>query len=354
MSSADPRNAARVIDALRRGWPVKIEGESGHHVLLAIETATDNAIAEAGGAVALLISPSRAATLKLGNQFSAADTSMPTMIAVHTDTDAALALTIADPALDLAFPLKGPFTSLTLSAPEAATAALDMAREAGLLPAFLIVKDEECAAAQATLVDIAAYTASSALFIAARAALPVATATNAQLVAFRSRADATDHVALIIGERDGTAPVVRLHSECLTGDVLGSLKCDCGPQLHKALQDIAKANWGVLLYLRQEGRGIGLVNKLRAYALQDQGFDTVEANLRLGFDIDSRDFAVAAQMLSSLSIDQVRLLTNNPQKVEGLQAAGIFVTERLPLNIAANAFNAHYLATKRDKTGHKI
>jgi len=163
-----------------------------------------------------------------------------------------------------------------------------------------------------------------------------------------------DHVALLMGTRDSSPPVVRLHSECLTGDVLGSLKCDCGPQLHEALQQISDARWGILLYLRQEGRGIGLINKLRAYALQDQGFDTVDANTRLGFAIDARDFSVAARMLQLLGVDRVRLLTNNPEKVGGLQDAGITVEERLPLKIVANPHNAHYLETKKSRTGHAL
>jgi GTP cyclohydrolase II len=177
---------------------------------------------------------------------------------------------------------------------------------------------------------------------------------NSEIIAFRSPDDPREHVALLIGTRDDSAPVVRLHSECLTGDVLGSLKCDCGPQLHAALHAIAGAQWGVLLYLRQEGRGIGLINKLRAYALQDQGFDTVDANTRLGFAIDARDFAVAARMLDLLGISSVRLMTNNPAKVEGLSAQGVTVEERLPLAIAANPHNAHYLDTKRDRTGHQL
>jgi GTP cyclohydrolase II len=160
---------------------------------------------------------------------------------------------------------------------------------------------------------------------------------------------------------------VRLHSECLTGDVLGSLKCDCGPQLHEALHQMTESSassanregksesrWGVLLYLRQEGRGIGLINKLRAYNLQDQGFDTVDANIRLGFAVDARDFSVAAQMLRLLNINTIRLLTNNPEKVAGLEAKQVTVIERLPLQITANAHNQHYLDTKRDRTGHKL
>ncbi len=147
---------------------------------------------------------------------------------------------------------------------------------------------------------------------------------------------------------------MRLHSECLTGDVLGSLKCDCGPQLDAAIDAMADAGWGILLYLRQEGRGIGLVNKLRAYALQDQGFDTVDANLRLGFVDDERDFAVAAAMLKLLGQGEVRLLTNNPRKVAGLEAAGISVIEQVPLRIASNPHNAAYLETKKSRSGHRL
>jgi len=147
---------------------------------------------------------------------------------------------------------------------------------------------------------------------------------------------------------------VRVHSECLTGDALGSLKCDCGPQLEDALAAIAASGWGILLYLRQEGRGIGLVNKLRAYALQDQGFDTVDANLRLGFADDERDFAVAARMLSKVSRSKVRLLTNNPAKVAALRAEGIDVVEQVPLKVGANVHNRAYLDAKRDKSGHQL
>ena len=164
-----------------------------------------------------------------------------------------------------------------------------------------------------------------------------------------------EHVVLTMGDVSTDEPVLaRVHSECLTGDALFSMRCDCGPQLHEALQQISDARWGILLYLRQEGRGIGLINKLRAYALQDQGFDTVDANTRLGFAIDARDFSVAARMLELLGISNVRLLTNNPEKVEGLKSAGISVEERLPLKIAANPHNAHYLETKKSRTGHAL
>lgn len=352
MNDTAAKCAARAIDALRRGWPVRIDGAEGALTLVAIETAAFERIAADAAIEGLLLSSARAVTLKLVNQLAAADTQLPVLIAPPAGLDPALALAIADPALDLRYPFKGPFAALPQRAPDAARSAIDLAREAGLLPAFLVV--DMPADAQLRPSDLAAFQNSGALRIAARARLPVAAAEDAELVAFRSVADAADHVALIVGQRDGTPPVVRLHSECLTGDVLGSLKCDCGPQLHEALRQIAGAGWGVLLYLRQEGRGIGLVNKLRAYALQDQGFDTVDANLRLGFAVDARDFSVAAQMLRLLSIEKVRLLTNNPGKVAGLEAEGIEVVERLPLQIVANPHNAHYLATKRDRTGHAL
>ena len=345
---ADPKNAAKAIDALRRGWAVAVTGESGAIGLIAIETCSDVA-----GASGILLSASRAATLKLANQFAAADTALSVLIARPADLDMVLALAIADPALDMRYPMKGPFLAQALPDAGAAKAAMELAREAGLLPAFLVV-DAGLADAQVTPADVASFQDAGELRIAARARLPVSASSDAELIAYRSTADAADHVALVVGKRDGSTPVVRLHSECLTGDVLGSLKCDCGPQLHEALHQIAGAGWGVLLYLRQEGRGIGLVNKLRAYALQDQGFDTVDANIRLGFAVDARDFAVAAQMLRLLSVDRVRLLTNNPEKVAGLEAEGVAVVERLPLKIASNPHNAQYLNTKRDRTGHKL
>lgn len=352
MSDSRAKAAARAIDALRRGWPVRIGSPPDAMTLVAIETGSAAALFEQGSVHGILLSSARAATLKLANQFAAADTQLPVLIAPPSGLDATLALAIADPSLDLRYPFKGPFAALPLDRPDAARTAMELAREAGLLPAFLQV---DCTPEAEMLTDdLAAFQDAGLLRIAARARLPVSAAEDAELVAYRSVADAADHVALVVGQRDGSPPVVRLHSECLTGDVLGSLKCDCGPQLHEALHRIADAQWGVLLYLRQEGRGIGLVNKLRAYALQDQGFDTVDANIRLGFAVDARDFSVAAQMLRLLSISEVRLLTNNPEKVAGLEAEGVKVTERLPLKIAANPHNAHYLATKRDRTGHKL
>ncbi len=353
----DARAAARAIDALRRGWSIRLAGTDGALTLLPIEGATSQSLAafDADGEAPLLISATRAVTLKLVNQLAAADLQAPVLIARDRWIDGpAAAMAIADPVTDLATPFKGPFRALPLTQGDAASAALELARHAGLLPAYFVGAANAPIEASCTVQDIAAYGEASGLMIAARARLPIDAKIDSEIIAFRSIQDPREHVALVLGERDGSPPVVRLHSECLTGDVLGSLKCDCGPQLHVALHEIAEAKWGVLLYLRQEGRGIGLINKLRAYQLQDQGFDTVDANTRLGFAVDSRDFGVAARMLDLLAIGQVRLLTNNPAKVAGLETAGVSVIERLPLSLPSNPFNERYLATKRDRTGHNL
>lgn len=344
------RAAARALDALARGWDIIVDGADGTLALRPVETgaAPENTHPQ------LLISAARAVTLKLANQKDAARPDAPALIAVPGAVDSALAVAIADPSLDLAWPMKGPFTALPLAAPQAAEAAMQLARLAGLLPAFHVLAEAEAEAPRVTPADVASYADPSSLRIAARARLPVSASEDAQIVAFRSDADFHEHVALIIGTPDASLPVVRLHSECLTGDVLGSLKCDCGPQLHGALHAMAEAQWGILLYLRQEGRGIGLINKLRAYQLQDQGFDTVDANNRLGFPTDARDFAVAAQMLKALHVPAIRLMTNNPEKQAVLASLGVEIAERLPLMIPANPHNAHYLVTKRDRTGHQL
>lgn len=331
---------------------MRVVGDDGVLDLLPVDGLTDAALS-AFAPDRLLISGERAATLKLANQLNAASPG-PVMIALSPADDAARLIAIADPALDLAHPMKGPFRCLSCTPDDAARAALELARHAGLLPAFAVREAGAGRAVETTATAIAAFADPSRLAIAARARLPVAVAEAAEIVAFRSPDDPREHVALVVGQRDGSVPVVRLHSECLTGDVLGSLKCDCGPQLDAALATIARASWGVLLYLRQEGRGIGLINKLRAYQLQDQGFDTVDANLRLGFPVEARDFRIAARMLDLLSIPAVRLMTNNPDKVARLEGEGVSVLERLPLALPSNPHNHRYLDTKRDRTGHAL
>jgi GTP cyclohydrolase II len=351
------RSVARAIDALRRGWPILIEGGQGAPLaLLAIETADAARLHHFApdGHTDVLLSSERGATLKLANQRAAASGG-PIRIAHVPWLDLDTATALADPARDLDAPLKGPFRATDVGDEDAARAALKLARLAGLLPAFFIgAADSPADTPRVSSTDIVDYDSPSHLRMASRARLPVSASEQCEIVAFRSAEEAVEHVALVIGRPNGQPPLVRLHSECLTGDVFGSLKCDCGPQLDAALHRIAEEGWGILLYLRQEGRGIGLINKLRAYALQDQGFDTVDANLRLGFAIDARDFGVAARMLTLLGQDRIRLLTNNPAKVDGIEAAGVTVVERIPHALPANPHNAAYLNTKRDRTGHLL
>lgn len=350
---SDAANAARAIDALRRGWPVCI---NRHVTLLAIETADSASLAtfDPDSKADILISAGRAFTLKLANQIEAAVPDAPVLVARRSWLDLAEATALADPAMDLATPMKGPFEAIHCDAPDAARAALTLARHAGLLPAFFLRTGPMAGATPVSIEEIDGYEASGRLRIVARARLPVAAAEQCEIVAFRTPEAGLEHVALLVGSPNGQPPLVRLHSECLTGDVLGSLKCDCGPQLDAALRLMAESGWGILLYLRQEGRGIGLINKLRAYALQDQGFDTVDANTRLGFAIDARDFSVASRMLNLLGQNRIRLLTNNPEKVARLAAEGVEVIERVPHKLPPNPHNARYLDTKRDRTGHAL
>ena len=346
------RRVAQALDALRHGWPIALEGA---FTLLPAETG----LGQDATSRTMLISAARAVTLKLANQREAAVPEAPVLIRGAEPFDLAAARALADPALDLTYPMKGPFLAEPLSHGEAAAAAMELARLAGILPAFLVDPAEAGEAVSLSAQDLAAWKDTAHLTIAARAGLPVAAAEEAEIVAFRSADDLREHVALVIGAQNGDrAPLVRLHSECLTGDILGSLKCDCGPQLDAALREMAKeagqGGWGVLLYLRQEGRGIGLINKLRAYRLQDQGFDTLDANQRLGLPDEARDFPVAARMLELLGTGSVRLMTNNPGKVAAMEEAGVVVTERVPHQLPDNPHNARYLATKRDRSGHLL
>lgn len=345
------RRVARAIDALRHGWPLAF---ASGRVLLPVETA----ITTDAQAAILLISHARAATLKLTNQRDAAAHS-PVLITDPDGFNRDWARIIADPALDMTYPMKGPFKALALDWEEEAHAAMELARLAGILPAFLVDAEGSGETEYVEAGDLAAWSDSAQLILASRARLPVSAAEDAEIMAFRSINDTREHVALVIGmQNSDTAPLVRLHSECLTGDILGSLKCDCGPQLDGALAAMAaeaeRGGWGILLYLRQEGRGIGLINKLRAYGLQDQGFDTVDANERLGLPDEARDFPIAARMLALLGAKAVRLLTNNPAKVAALISAGVHIAERVPHALPANPHNHRYLETKRDRAGHLI
>ena len=322
--------------------------------VVAVETATAELLeqVDSDARAPLLMSGERAAALSLANMRDAADPSQPVIVERAPWLDAKTARDLIDPGRDFERGPIGPLHPVADQNPESAAAALMLARSAGLLPALWITGG--LSPVQVSAADIAEQRRNPQVELVARARLPLDGLPDTQIVAFRASDDGEEHVALVIGAFAGQPPLVRLHSECLTGDVFGSLKCDCGPQLKEALRIIGGAGGGVLLYLRQEGRGIGLANKLRAYALQDRGLDTVDANRRLGFADDERDYAHAAAMLRALGIDQVRLLTNNPAKVEGLEAAGIKVAERVPHHMPANPHNADYLATKRKKSGHLI
>jgi GTP cyclohydrolase II len=231
-----------------------------------------------------------------------------------------------------------------------AHAALQLAPAAGLLPALWILPNVGCAAAQVQLEEIEGR--APQVEVVGRASLPLEGMPATQIIVFRTADDGQEHVGLLVGAFGGNPPLVRLHSECLTGDVFGSLKCDCGPQLREALRIIGAGGGGILLYLRQEGRGIGIANKIRAYGLQDRGLDTVEANQRLGFADDERSYDHAAAMLRALGAERIRLLTNNASKVRGLESAGVEVVERVAHHMPANPHNADYLAIKRKKSGH--
>ena len=349
MSSAGPVEQA--IATLRSGRPIRIDGPQPIAVA-AVETTTADLLAllDPDQRAPLLISGERAAALSLANTRDAADPAQPALVGRAEWLDVAAARALVDPGRDLDRGPLGPLTPVPCDSVQAARAALTLARLAGLLPALWLVDAEQVAATVAAG-DIEAR---PGVELVARARLPLEDMPETQIVAFRASDDGQEHVALVVGAFGGKPPLVRLHSECLTGDVFGSLKCDCGPQLREALRIIAAAGGGVLLYLRQEGRGIGLANKLRAYALQDRGLDTVDANRRLGFADDERDYGHAAAMLRALGIEQVRLLTNNPNKLAGLEGAGIKVVERVAHHMPANPHNADYLTAKRERSGHLI
>lgn len=346
MSERSPVRQA--IAALRAGRPVAIDDIA----VLSVESGTPEMLQllDPHGEARLLVSGERAAILSLANARDAADPVLPVLIerAEWLDTETARAL--IDPGQDFARGPSGPLQPVPLTCGRAGKAALTLARSAGLLPALWMVNTADIAVRVSS--DDVSQGRDATVEIVARAKLPLESLPPTQIVAFRAAGDGLEHVALVIGAPGGKPPLVRLHSECLTGDVFGSLKCDCGPQLKEALRIIGESGGGVILYLRQEGRGIGLANKLRAYALQDRGLDTVDANRRLGFADDERDYRTAAAMLRALGIQNVRLLTNNPNKVAGLEAAGIRVAERVAHHMPANPHNADYLATKRKRSGH--
>ncbi len=352
-----PETLARARADLRMGFPVVIVDGAEAVVALAAETAIPRRLAgmRSLGELALAITARRAETLKA----RAYDGDLA-RLRVPPDADLAWLHGTANPAQDLATPMKGPFVALRgedRPSPRLARAATRLAKAARLLPATVLVPLKGAPPEGLTIVPAASVLEPSfaPLTEVVSARVPLAVAQAGRVHVFRSPLDDAEHVAVEIGSPPRDKPVLtRLHSACFTGDLLGSLKCDCGPQLQAALAQMANEGAGVLLYLDQEGRGIGLANKMRAYSLQDQGFDTVEANHRLGFEDDERDFRVGAQLLQALGFSSVRLLTNNPAKVARMEEAGVQVTERVPLRVGLNDQNAAYLATKAAKSGHLL
>ena len=368
-SRPDPEPAAavlrlravhRAMAELRRGTPVVLEGEAGRSVVLAAETAGAGGLGEmlaiAEARPVLLLSPMRAATLLRRPIASGGAVTalafragpMPTPEMLRGAADPTAAQLLADP-------------PAPVPTPPDAGAALALAKLARVLPAALIAPVRPGA-------DIAALLAvpadavlahpdaeAAALVRVAEAAVPLEDARDTRLIAFRAPDAGIEHLAIVIGRPElRDAPLVRVHSECFTGDLLGSLRCDCGPQLRAALARIGDEGAGAVLYLAQEGRGIGLVSKLRAYALQDRGLDTLDANRALGWQADERNFLVAATMLRELGLHRIRLLTNNPDKVAALAACGVEIAGREPLVTAPNGVNDHYLATKARRFGHLL
>lgn len=364
--SASPafRAVGRAVADLRRGVPVAVMGDTAGVVAMAAElvdgTAVRDLAALTGAAPILALTAERAAVLHIPP-----DGEPTVLLALSSHMDAAAIRTLADPATDLDNPMRGPFRRAETSGLPAAAAIL-LAKHARLLPAILLAPipataDAAAWARQNDLMAVAAEAitshaedAAKSLQQAASAPVPLFGAENARIVAFRPADGGIEHIAIVVGEPHRDEPVlVRLHSECFTGDLLGSLRCDCGDQLRGAIRLMADQGSGVLLYLAQEGRGIGLINKLRAYRLQDQGFDTMEANRRLGFAEDERLFRPAAEMLKRLGFTTIRLLTNNPDKVDGLRKLGIDVVERVAHAFPANAHNERYLAAKAQR-GHLL
>jgi len=348
----------RAIAELRRGGVVAVCGDAPDAVVhvQAAEAVTPDSLAalstRTNTAPVLAVTGRRAQVLGLAEQ----DGPVVRLSAAQGLT-AELVAGLADPCLSGPRPDLGAITAQAAAPQCPVTQSVALAKLARLLPAVIAIEGGAIAPGQMVVsaADIAAYQVNAArtLRVVSQARVPLAGAEQARIIAFRPADGGIEHLAIVIGEPDLDQPVLaRLHSECFTGDLLGSLRCDCGDQLKGAIAEIAQSGSGVLLYLAQEGRGIGLVNKLRAYQLQDDGFDTLDANGQLGFDDDERIYQPAAQMLRLLGIGAVRLLTNNPLKVGQLAAHGIDVAERVPHVFPANDHNRSYLSTKATKGGH--
>ena len=353
---------ARARADLRMGVPVVFTDDSGHGVLaLAAETLNPQRLADLRGLgtePVVAITVRRAGTLKARSY----DGDLARVL-IPADVDLSWIQAVADPSDDLNTPMKGPLMTKRRGNANLHRIAIALSKSARLLPAAVVVPigDGRTFAATNGLTCIDHTRAAphladrSALHPVVSARLPMEVSEAGRLHVFRPEDGGEEHYAIEIGHPDRSKPVLaRLHSACFTGDLMGSLKCDCGPQLRGALAQMGTEGAGVLLYLNQEGRGIGLANKMRAYFLQDQGFDTVEANHRLGFEDDERDFRLGSDILKSLGFSSVRLLTNNPAKIAMMEQTGIAVIRRVPLKVGETDHNREYLATKAARSGHLL
>ena len=359
LGPTDQENIMRARADLRLGIPILLIGNENNAIIAPLEVLSQTRLDQLKSISKnsfILITAKRAQTLKCpiydGN-FVRLELGLTPKIASLK--------AIADPSLDLKNPLKGPFKIIRGKSLKLETEALLLLKSAQLLPAAVIspVADGECYAQSQNITClqtgqvIQSALSSQSISDAITAEVPTARTQNSQFHIFRPNISGEEHYAVEIGKIDRNKPtLVRIHSACFTGDVLGSLKCDCGPQLHTATNMINDQGEGLLIYLNQEGRGIGLANKIRAYSLQDQGFDTVEANHRLGFDDDERDFQLGAAILKEMRIKNIKLITNNPAKISTMNKYGINVVERIPLNVGQNKTNRGYLETKARKSGH--
>ena len=356
----------RAVTDLRRGGLVIVTDGARSFLIQAAEAITGECLARfaaLAGPPALAVTRRRAAALGLVEPPS--EPGGTTLLALPERLDPRFIRYLADPT-ELAAVTDVSLVATPAKAGDAVDAAVELVKLARLLPAAIVAplteRDAVALARRESVLTLAAgdivdyeATASRSLRRVAEARVPLIDSEATQIIAFRPSDGGIEHLAILIGEPDPAAPVLtRLHSECFTGDLLGSLRCDCGDQLRGAIAEIARDGGGVLLYLAQEGRGIGLVNKLRAYQLQDSGFDTVDANEQLGFDADERVYLPAAEMLRQLRFLKVRLLTNNPEKVAALNRCGIGVVERVPHVFPANGHNERYLRTKATKSGHLL
>ncbi|MCF6444784.1 GTP cyclohydrolase II [Nereida sp. MMG025] len=340
---------------LRSGLPVVVVGEQAWFVFAAETIDPDRlkTLYSFAEQASLVVTDKRAQTLKA--QVYDGDIAR---LVLPKECSLRWVHAVADPASDLANPMKGPFKSQRGGSVSTHRAAIRLVKSARLLPAVVMAPVDHHDTSGLTVLPAEAMpeaTKSAHYRDVISAALPMAVSSNGRVHVFRPDDGSEEHYAIEIGTPDPRKPVLtRLHSACFTGDLLGSLKCDCGPQLRGAMAQMGAEGAGVLLYLNQEGRGIGLANKMRAYSLQDEGFDTVEANHRLGFEDDERDFRIGSAILKRLGISDVRLLTNNPAKIARMEETGIKVSERVALKHGENPFNVEYLRTKAAKSGHLL